>query len=82
MKPGRYLSPEAKGWFGVCLLMMVFGGFYLGFWYSCQNPRPIDVPYVTADSYFENQQAAQEVFKDYLGAALCCSCRTSGKASG
>lgn len=88
VKPGRYLSPEAKGWFGVCLLMMVFGGFYLGFWYSCQNPRPIDVPYVTADSYFENQQAAQEVFKDYLGAdgvltvlLLGCDMR-EGEASG
>ncbi len=85
---GRYLSPEAKCWFGVCLLMMIFGGFYLGFWYSCQKPRPIDVPYVTADSYFENQQAAQAVFKNYLGddgvltvLLLGCDMR-EGEASG
>lgn len=59
---------EGKWWLICCGLLMICGGFYLGFWYSCQQPRPIDVPYVTADSYYENQQAAQAVFKDYLGA--------------
>ena len=63
----RRLTFEGKCWLVCCTLLMICGGFYLGFWYSCQQPRPIDVPYVTADSYYENQQAAQEVFKDYLG---------------
>ena len=63
----RRLTFEGKCWLFCCTLLMICGGFYLGFWYSCQNPRPIDVPYVTSDSYYENQKAAQEVFKNYLG---------------
>lgn len=63
----RRLTFEGKCWLLCCTLLMICGGFYLGFWYSCQQPNPINVPYVTADSYYENQQAAQEVFKDYLG---------------
>lgn len=63
----RRLTFEGKCWLFCCTLLMICGGFYLGFWYSCQNPRPIDVPYVTSDSYYENQKAAQAVFKDYLG---------------
>lgn len=63
----RELTFEGKWWLICCTLLMVCGGFYLGFWYSCQKPNPIGVPYMTADSFYENQQAAQAVFKDYLG---------------
>ena len=48
----RRLTFEGKCWLFCCTLLMICGGFYLGFWYSCQNPRPIDVPYVTSDSYY------------------------------
>ena len=61
-----YLSAEAKGWFWLVLLLLICGGFYLGFWYSCQQPNPITVPYVTAQNYVENHEEAPKT-PDYFG---------------
>lgn len=62
-----YLSAEAKLWFWLVLLLLVCGGFYLGFWYSCQQPNPITVPYVTADSYVEDHREVPQTPPDYFG---------------
>lgn len=62
-----YLSPEAKAWFWLVLLLLVCGGFYLGFWYSCQQPNPITVPYVTADNYVEDHKTQPAAPPDYFG---------------
>ena len=61
-----FLSAEAKTWFWLVLLLLICGGFYLGFWYSCQQPNPITVPYMTAKSYVENHEEAPET-PDYFG---------------
>ena len=62
-----YLSAEAKAWFWLVLLLLVCGGFYLGFWYSCQQPNPITVPYVTADNYVPSPEADPQLPRDYFG---------------
>lgn len=62
-----FLSAQARWWFAIVLLMMVLGGFYLGFWASCQQENPITVPYVTSDNYFADKEAALAAMKDYLG---------------
>lgn len=62
-----FMSTTAKAWFGLTLAIMLVGGIYLGFWYSCQQPHPIDVPYVTAENYFADKAAAEAAMKDYLG---------------
>ena len=62
-----YLSAEAKAWFWLVLLLLVCGGFYLGFWYSCQQPNPITVPYVTADSYVEDHTDLPQKAPDFFG---------------
>lgn len=62
-----FMSGEAKCWFWLALAMMMFGGFYLGVWAACQQPHPIDVPHVTADSYYEDKEAAKNALKDWLG---------------
>ena len=62
-----FMSGEAKFWFLGVLLLMICGGFYLGFWGSMQEPRPIDVPYVTSANYFADKAAAEAAMKNYLG---------------
>ena len=66
-RPFGYLSAEAKAWFWLVLLLLVCGGFYLGFWYSCQQPNPITVPYVTADNYVPSPEADPQLPRDYFG---------------
>lgn len=62
------VSPVGKVWFYFVLLLMCFGGFYIGLWYSCEvKGYPIDVPYVTADNYYENQSQMEEAGKDLMG---------------
>lgn len=61
------LTGEAKAWYLLTLLLIVVGSFYIGFWYACLEPTPIDVPYVTADSYYENQAEAEALIQDYTG---------------
>ena len=61
------LSLRAKLWFWGVLAMMIFGGFYIGFWISSQMDHPIDVPYVTATSYVDSKEQALQTAKDYLG---------------
>lgn len=62
------LTGEAKAWYLLTLLLIVVGSFYIGFWYACLEPTPIDVPYVTSDSYYENQAEAEAAKSiDYLG---------------
>lgn len=62
-----FLSTGARIWFVLVLLVMIFGGFYLGFWAACHEERPIDVPYVTAANYIADKEAAEAAMKDYLG---------------
>lgn len=62
-----FMSGEAKCWFWIALAMMMLGGLYLGVWAACQQPRPLDVPHVTADSYYEDKEAAKNALKDWLG---------------
>lgn len=62
-----FMSAEAKLWFWSVLLLMICGGFYLGFWYACQQEEPIDVPYVTATNFYADKAAAEEAMKGYLG---------------
>lgn len=62
-----FMSARARAWFGLALAMMIFGGLYMGFWLSCQQPHPIDVPYVTSENYYADKEAAQAAIKDYLG---------------
>lgn len=62
-----FMSAEAKSWFAVVLMIMILGGFYLGFWAACQEETPIDVPYVTSENYFADKEAALAAMKDYLG---------------
>ena len=62
------LTSTAKGWFFVVLFLMIFGGFYIGFWISCNAiERPLDVPHVTSDSYYENKAAAEAAARDIFG---------------
>jgi LCP family protein required for cell wall assembly len=62
-----FMSFEAKCWFLIVLAIMMAGGLYLGFWFSCQQENPIDVPYVTATNYYENKEAAKQAAKDFAG---------------
>lgn len=62
-----FMSLKAKAWFWLVLLMTLCGSLYLGFWAACQQPEPIDVPYVTAENYFADKAAAEAAMKDYLG---------------
>ena len=61
------MSVKGKLWFWLTLAAMVFCGFYIGFWISCQRDNPIDVPYVTSTSFIENKEQALAAAKDYLG---------------
>lgn len=62
-----YMSKKARAWVFLTMTMVILGGLYLGVWWACQQPHPIDVPYVTAQNYFEDKEAAQAAMKDYLG---------------
>lgn len=62
-----FMSAPARVWFYAVLALMIFGGFYLGFWGACQQTQPIDVPYVTSDNYFADKEAAAAAMKNYLG---------------
>lgn len=62
-----FMNGAARFWFWAVLALMICGGFYLGFWGSCQQPQPIDVPYVTSANYFADKAAAEAAMKDYLG---------------
>lgn len=62
-----FMSGKAKFWFWSVVVLMILGGFYLGFWGAYQQPQPIDVPYVTAESYYADKEAAEAAMKNYLG---------------
>lgn len=62
-----FMSRQARIWLVMAAAMMICGGLYLGFWLACQQPHPIDVPYVTAENYFADKAAAEAAMKDYLG---------------
>lgn len=62
-----FMNGAARFWFLTVLALMICGGFYLGFWGSCQQTQPIDVPYVTSANYFADKAAAEEAMKGYLG---------------
>ena len=62
------MTSVGKAWFYIVLLLMCFGGLYIGLWVSCTFAKqPIDVPYVTADNYYERQDELAEVAKSMLG---------------
>lgn len=62
-----FMSRRARVWLALAMAMMICGGLYLGFWAACQQPEPIDVPYVTAENYFADKAAAEAAMKDYMG---------------
>lgn len=62
------LSPVGKVWFYSVLALMCCGGVYIGLWISCNLvDHPIDVPYVTADSYYDQQSELEEASKTMWG---------------
>ena len=62
------LSPVGKVWFYLMLVLMCAGGIYIGLWISCNvMAHPIDVPYVTADNYYENQEEMEAAAADITG---------------
>lgn len=62
------MSPVGKTWFYLVFALMCFCGLYIGLWASCNlMSNPIDVPYITADSYHDQQDELANAAKTMLG---------------
>ena len=62
------LSPMGKVWFWAVLIFVCVCGLYIGLWTSVTFAKhDIDVPYITADSYHDQQVQMAAVFEDMAG---------------
>lgn len=62
------MSPVGKVWFYSVFVLVCCCGLYIGLWASCNlMSHPIDVPYITADSYHDQQDELENAAKTMLG---------------